>query len=65
MPSSPNRAHADLFLRLDDLPIPPHERELAKAQARLAFRIADALCDGLRDLRALAAWPRRHAMRAS
>lgn len=45
MPTPSSRAHADLFRRLDDMPIPAHERELAKSQARIAFRLVDALFD--------------------
>lgn len=63
MPSSPDRPHADLLLRLDQLPLPAHERELAKARARFAFGIVDALFDAVNDARAGFAALRRGASR--
>ena len=53
-------SHADLLRRLDELPISAHDRQVAQAQARLAFGIVDAVCDGMDVLRGwVAGWRRQ------
>jgi hypothetical protein len=64
MPAARRPTHADLFRRLDELPISEDDRRTAKAQAALAFGIVDAICDAFDHvMRALFASPARAARR--
>ena len=63
MSSSTLSQNADLLRRLGQLPISAHDREVAQAQARLAFGVVDAVCDGLDRLRGWVAGWRRGAPR--
>lgn len=63
-PSPSPGAHDDLLRRLDEMPIPRYERDVAKAQMRIAFVIVDKgfeVVDALR--RALVALRRYAAPR--
>jgi hypothetical protein len=64
MPPARRFSHADLLRRLDELPIGAHERQLARAQASLAFGLVDAVFDGAAALRGWLAPRQRHAARA-
>jgi hypothetical protein len=64
MSSTSLTERADLMRRLDELPISSHDREIAKAQAGLAFCVVDTLFDALDDARGAFAKLRRGAPRA-
>jgi len=64
MPPVRRSSYADLLQRLDTLPISAHERQLARAQASLAFGLVDAMFDGAAALRGWLAPRQRHAVRA-
>jgi len=63
MPAAHRSPYADLMQRLAELPISAYERQQAQSQARLAFGLVDALCDGYAALRDWFAPRRRHAVR--
>lgn len=60
-PSPIPGAHDDLLRRLDDMPIPRYEREVAKAQMRIAFLLVDKAFEAVDALRAGFVALRRYA----